>query len=249
MIYSRLGASHCKRPLLTNCPRLVRVRTASRTAPCCGRSAQPSGRQARRHDGLTHSSSTRTLGHRPRRPNIRKHRRRRALSARAVSCGRSRARAPRTTDTEREGYTTAQNPNSARRPVRSGPWDQIDLAAARNHLLVQSARRLLGASSRERAFVHVHELSARGDGRVDCLDGQRGLHGRRGGPTELAECYQTVDNLACKVWTPGRWLSRLRPRKRPMVLLLLYRSAKLSRAQEASGRAHALDTAQVVGAA
>jgi hypothetical protein len=92
----RLGASHCKRPLLTNCPRLVQVRTASTTAPCCGRSAQPSGRRARRHDGLTHSSSTRTLSDRALRQNIRKHRRRRALSARAVSFPRSRAWEPRT---------------------------------------------------------------------------------------------------------------------------------------------------------
>ena len=147
-------------------PRLVQVRTASRTAPCCGRSAQPSGHSTQRHDGLTHSSSTRTLSNHARRPNFRKHRRRRALSARAVSFARSRAWAPRTTDTVRACCTKAKNPNWTHTPVRTGPRDQIDLAEVKSHLLVQSARRLPGASTRERAIVHVHEPSARGDGQA-----------------------------------------------------------------------------------
>ena len=58
--------------------------------------------------------------------------------------------------TERDGYTTAQNPNWARHPVDSGRRIQINIAAVTDHLLVQSARRLLGASPRERAFVELH---------------------------------------------------------------------------------------------
>ena len=149
--------------------------------------AQPSGRNTQRHDGLTHPSSTRTLSNRARRPNIRKHRRRRALSARAVSFARSRAWAPRTTDTVRAA--------ARRRKTQTGHTHPCALVhGTRSTSLkpgtIYSYKVLGGCQARALVSVRWSTCTSHLHVEMDkhiCVDGQHGLHGRHGGPAELAE--------------------------------------------------------------